>query len=80
MMEPKTKVNPDQDAAVQEKGFPWELCERSKGGWCDMANGDCGGDKITICAEAHPCVEPLYGDNRVQWGILFMLFIWLNTK
>lgn len=37
-------------------------------------------DMRTTRAEAHPCVERLYGDNRVQWGVLFMLFIWLNTE
>lgn len=39
-----------------------------------------GRDMITLWAKAHTCVEPLYGDNMVQWGVLFMLFIWLNTK
>lgn len=30
---------------------------------------------ITVCAAAHPCVN-----NRVHWGTLFMLFIWLHTE
>lgn len=37
-------------------------------------------DRIALCAAAHPCVELVRSDNRVRWGALFMLLIWLHTE
>ncbi len=35
---------------------------------------------IRVCAAAHPCVELVHSDNRVHWGTLFMLLIWLHAE
>lgn len=35
---------------------------------------------ISVCAEAHPCVELVHSDNRVRWGTLFMPLIWLRKQ
>lgn len=40
----------------------------------------CEYDYRIVCAAAHPCVELVHSGNRVHWGTLFMLLIWLHTK